>query len=403
MLSRKPRAAAAWLLVILALLGAGSAGAYEFTLIPSIEGKEEYNDNVYLATRGDQALTSDFITTFSPQLETAWKSERLDLSFLGRINQRYYSRDTSLNHTDQVYTGKFRWMASPLLSFSGKADYIEDSRPDRDILTSGLVLTAAIRHRQVYNFTQDWTLNETNAMRVSFDYLKDRYEQPSTFTDMESKSGSLSFIHDLSYMANNTKMLLNFGYANYSFTGTEIENYTGTAGLMRQINELWSLNFNAGVRYTYSRFNYAPLPFIEAELTRTYGLGGMGQLGLTYKGEKTDLNFAFSRDLAPAYGQVGATERTMFSLMVKRRLTYELSGIFNGYYFWNKSDRGDFSPTNIDTESFTVGPTLRYDMTKDFFLETSYMYTKVQNNASSTSADRNLFMFRFVLQHPLFQ
>ena len=374
--------------------------------MPAVEFKQEYNDNLYFVSSGTATspMKSDFISTLSPQLTLQRKGEQLQFSLTGRLDRRWYWSTTDLNATDQTYRGNFRYAMGPRYSISGKGDYIQDSRPDRDIQTTGLVLTTAKRNRQVYGLSQEYIMSERTMATLSLDWMKDTYEQTgSTFIDLESRSGSLTFMHDLSALAENTKSMLNFGFSQYSYTEMEINNYSGTVGLSRQLDEKWTFIVSGGARYTYSRFTYQPIFFIPAERVRTYGLGGVGQLAITYKGEKTEASLAAARDLAPAYGQAGAAERTMFSLSMKRKFTYELSGIFSGSYFFNKSDQGDYSATTIDTETLNLSPGLRYDMSKDFYIESTYTYARVKDNASNTVADRNLVMLRFCLQHPLFQ
>ncbi|MBA4417632.1 MAG: hypothetical protein C0392_06950 [Syntrophus sp. (in: bacteria)] len=373
----------------------------ELRLVPSLEIKQEYNDNIYLQPRR-QSTTEDFVSTASPQIEIAKKTEAVEMSLFARLDQRYYWKNNELNATDQTYRGTLRYVVNPRLSFTGRGDYIQDSRPDRDLFTTGLVLSSLKRHRQIYGLTTDYAFSETTAARLSYDYLKDTYEKTKV-VDMESNTVNLGFIHDLAYLANNTKTRVNFGFAHYLFTGTQIDNYTGTVGLVRQLNELWNVTIDVGLRYTNSQFTFQPSYFLPPEQKQSNGLGGTGQIALVYKGEKTNMNFAVVRDVAPAYGQVGATERTMFSFNMDRRFTYELSGIFTASYILNKSDQSEFSANKIDYETLTVSPTLRYTVSKDFFVESSYNYVRYLNNATNQVASRNLFMVRFYLQHRFFE
>jgi len=72
-----------------------------------------------------------------------------------------------------------------------------------------------------------------------------------------------------------------------------------------------------------------------------------------------------------------------------------------GYYL-NKSNPGAFAGQEIDDETILVTPNLRYEFTRDMFIEASYQYTKVFQNASGTDVDRNMVFVTFSFRHPLF-
>jgi hypothetical protein len=50
-----------------------------------------------------------------------------------------------------------------------------------------------------------------------------------------------------------------------------------------------------------------------------------------------------------------------------------------------------------------IAPGLRYDFTRDLFLEGVYSFTTIDNRHAGTTVDRNLFMLRLVVQHRLFE
>ena len=370
--------------------------AAELKLDPSLAIKQEYNDNIYL----DAASRShDFITTFSPGITLETKTESAGVNINARVDQRYYADLKDLNALDQFYKGSFYYLVHPRLNISAKANYSIDSSPDRDILTTGLLLNAVTRERQSYSFSGEHRISEGTLAILSYEYGRDDYYSEK-HNDMESQNVNLGVIHDLSYFTLLTKGRTNFGYSRYIYSGAEIDNYTGTVGLSRDLNEIWSLLLDAGARYTTSKFS-GSLANANTEQT-SQGSGWVGQATLSYKGLLTNGNLTFSQDVMPAYGQIGTTERTSLNFSINRKFTYELSGGLSARYFLNKSSQEQYALQKIDSQTTNVTPSIRYEFTKNTSIEASYNYVFYKDSVANTDADRNLFMVRLYIQHPLF-
>ena len=131
--------------IIALLLFSTHAVAGELRVTPSIELKQEYNDNIFFSIN---EIKSDFITTVSPGLELARKTERMDASFFSKVDGRMYQKNDEFNAVDQIYRGSIRYQLSPKMGLTAKGGYIQDSRPDRDLATTGLVQSFARRFRQ---------------------------------------------------------------------------------------------------------------------------------------------------------------------------------------------------------------------------------------------------------------
>ncbi len=85
---------------------------------------------------------------------------------------------------------------------------------------------------------------------------------------------------------------------------------------------------------------------------------------------------------------------------MRRRFTYELSGGMSVGYYLNKSNPGAIAGQAIDEETILVTPSMRYEFSRDMYLEASYSFTKVFYNISHNEADRNSFFVRFYIQQP---
>ncbi len=388
------------LLCLMSFSGFGRADEVKFT--PSIAVKEEHNDNILY---GSSDTFKDSYTTISPGLSFLEKTERLDVNLSGRADRRIYSRYSEFNATDQFYDGKVGYSLTERLGVTGKAAYSKDSRPDRDLETTGLTYTGVTRYRQNYGFGVNYLLSEILAGTFQYNYLNDTYDD-SRYTDLEAHMFNMGVVHDLSYFMQKTQARMNAGYARYNMPDFRVDNYEWTGGVYRALDEKWNLLLDAGLRYTTSRYTFTETtsspPYYVSKYDNNQDWGGVGQLALMYKGLKNSGELRIKHDIMPASGRSGASERTEFLFGVNRRLTYEFRCAINGGYFINKSRAGQYSVQEIDENSIWISPGLIYDYSKDVSFSVSYTYNKTRYNVSKTDAERNLFQVRYRIQHDLF-
>ncbi len=397
--------------------------ADELKLVPSVTAKEEYNDNVFFSTSDRR---SDFISTLTPGIELSDRSERFEADLLLRLNGIVYARTSELNAVDQDYRGSIGYMLSPLTKLSTAAGYIVDSQPDREILTTGLVIGPIKRHQQQYSLSVEHALTEKTSAALSYAYEQDDYDN-NRFSNLRYHDASLTLSHDLDWLMRTAKGSVTFDYAHYTSSvilvdsltsDSTVDNYSVTAGLSRAVSEVWSAQANFGGRYTVSKFRswefIGSIPTIVdgvPALVNIYSpiqqkspvVGWVGQVALSYKGEKTEGSLSFNSDVQPASGQTsGTTIRTGLVASARRRFTYELSGNMSVGYYTNKSNPGAIAGQAIDQDTIILTPSVRYEFSTDMYMEASYQYVKVFNNISHTEADRNSVFVRFYIQHPFF-
>lgn len=392
------------LTVVFGLIAAQAFGR-EWRITPSAELKQEYNDNIYFAIND---IKSDYITTLSPKLELARKTERMDFSLSGKADGRGYLRNDELNALDQTYHGSIRYQLNPKMSLTAKGAYIQDSTPDRDLMTTGFALSTTRRFRQNYSFAGDYLFTEKTMATLSYDYSKDDWSSRN-LVGYESNGVNLGFAHNLSSIISSTTGRVNFGYTRYITSTSAVENYTGTIGFKRDLSEKWSMLVDVGARYTKSDFDMATYqfvpPFFVTIVTTKMsnkGWGMMGQAVLSYKGELTNVDFTFNRDVMASSGLYGTSERNALGFNISRKLSYEFSVNLSGSYFLNQSDAGKYSPYQINRETFSIIPGIRYQFTKDTAIDATYNFTKTKySDAVTGEAHRNLFLIRLSIQHDL--
>ena len=387
------------------------AAGDEIKLIPSVAVKEEYNDNILYTTTQPK---SDFITTISPGLAFIERTEKMDIMLSGRLDRLLYSKYGEFDTTDQYYEGTGRYALTERFSLSGKALYSEDSRPDRDLVTTGIPLGSVNRKRQNYGISGTYALSEKTLTTLSYEYAKDNYNS-DRYVDSEAHTVNLGFVHDLTYFARSTKARLNLGYARYNMTGSDVDNYEATIGLERGLSEKWTLLLDGGARYTHWKFKVADVqqtifdsstppfffPVFTEQRQTSNEWGAVARLSLNYKGERTKARFGAGHDISPPSGRTGSVERTSLVINVNTQFVYELYATLSGGYFLNKSSEGEYT-SKVDEETVWITPGIRYEWNKDTSVEFSYTYNRTRYNTVREYADGNLLFVLFKIQYDLF-
>jgi len=386
-----------------AILHVRVAVADEFRLMPNLRLTEEYNDNIFLSATG---RIQDFTTTTSPGLELYDSTERFHGNLSSRAAWLVYANNPGFDHIDQFHSGNGSYQLTPSLALNAGAAYSVDSRPDRALPTTGLVVESTVpRRTESFTGGADYTLTEKSGLSFSYGYAQSVYlsSQPQT-SNYTTNSAQISLSHDLESMLKNTKGQVTFSYINYDYQNRHlsVDSYSGTVGATKTLSEKLSVSINAGAVQTISNVESLNIfGFPEKEKLTSLGFTGMGSLA--YRGEKTDASISASQQVLPSPGSAGTTNRTSLAFSADHRFTYELSGTFFCQYFLNKSTQTGVGVQQIDQVSFSISPGLRYEFTRDFFLEGTYTYTRIDDNVNNTSASRNLFMLRLTMQTRLFE
>jgi hypothetical protein len=382
--------------------------ADEFKLTPSIAARQEYNDNIFFDTnRGEDS----FITRVTPGLELIERTERLDLRLAGFVTPFVYWDDSDLNSVDQDYSGRAGYLLTPRLRVGAEAAVRVDHQPDRDIRTTGIAYGDSRRIQQRYGGNAAYEFTERTGGSVGYVYTREdwRSDDPD-LEDYDSHGVTLGLSRDLGAAKGITVGLVSAGYAPYDYETSETDYWFGTVGLKHRLSEIFNVSADAGARYTRSEFDAQRLVFIPpfflavvTERENDSGWGAIGHAALGYVGEKTHASFDASYDVAPLSGSQGVVQRTALTFSGGHLLTEKLRlGLFTGG-FRNQSDENEFSGQKIDEYSFTVNPSLRWEIYRDVTLEAGYSFTYVDYRDDDTSASRNLGYIQIAYGLPLLE
>lgn len=386
-----------FIVVVLLQLYPSLVWGNEFRLVPSITLKEEYNSNVLLST---SIIKSDFVTSLSAGVEMVNRTDRLDTDLLLGLDQLEYAGNQGLNATNQVYDGKLRYLVSPLFSVSAEAGYRRNTNPTLDIAAIGIVMAAVPWNRINYSMSANYQITEKTAAVVSYSYGRDYYENSKSLDDTFHDVNS-GLIYDFSKYIQAVKVRCNMDYGYYYSPDTRIDNVVGTVGFSRDISESWGISVDSGVRHTWAEVSVAAQPAMEQ--LNNDGWGWVGKVALNYKGERSNGELSYLRDVTPAYGLDGSAERNALTLSTRYRFTYDLSAFFAAGYYTLKSDPSKFSAQVINQQTFRFNPRVRYELSRDVAAEAAYEFTMVDYPALNTDANRHLVSIRLYIQHPFLE
>jgi hypothetical protein len=371
--------------------------ADELTLAPSLTLQEQYSDNIFLAT---EHATGDFISNLSPSLSVFDKAERHDESLTAGVTRVDYLNHTANDSFDYILQGAGNYLASPRLSLSGGATYQRDSRFGSIDPASGLATNSVIIH-QSYQFGEKYLVNEFCSAGLDYQRSQDNY-LGSGYFDTVVQQGTAQLTVDLSRFRAKTSLMPRISFNRDQTDQSRVDNLSTTIGGATDLSELWHLAANLGAQSVRSRFQQlnssgAPLGWGESE-----NAGWLGNLSLSYAGERLSGGVSLIHDLTTASGRSGATQRTAASVSVSKRFTRKLSGNLAVSYSWNKADPGEFSGSTTDQTSHNANCLLRYELSDDLALEGSYNNTGVDDHQNRTQANQNVFMLRLSWRHPMF-
>lgn len=259
----------------------------DFQIIPSLSARQEYNDNIFLS---EEDTIDDFITTLSGGLEVIERTERLDSSLSARVAPLFYADNTELNEVDQFYWGQINYRMTPNWDFGGKAAYIVDHRPDRDVAVTGLPLGPERRRQLDVGGNLGYRVSEITGASMSYEFHREDFNGKA-FTDFKTHSAVMGLTHDLSTWLEATVGRSSFGYQRYDSDTSKVDSLVCRLGGEHHFSERLNLDVELGARYTDSTFDTiesAGVPPDSDSIQPTIvqenktGFGGLGLVNLGY-------------------------------------------------------------------------------------------------------------------------
>lgn len=399
-------------IVALALTTAsGCVVAAEWSVEPTVTLRQEYNDNINLTALPHKAVWG---TILSPAITFSGKSETLEVSGGAQLNFNRYTGAKGLDSDDRIFA-----FASQLINERNTWGLNVTSRRDSTRATeqasTGNVLPRAQRNALV--ITPSWVHSLTDRLTLRLEYTINNvtYDDGATVGLVDSKYEGV--VASAVYLLTDTdKLTLSGAHSKSTSIGSSVSNTDEIrAGITHAFSETLQGDVQVGMRRTTStyltdvyscpgirgtpiklgsvyqcaeKFGAGYAVFGAAQLVdpRTSTSGTSLNLGLSKKmGETDSLTARLSRDISPS-GRGLLIETDHLSLGYSKRFSETLSGSINTDLYRYRYP----SIANSGGQYFTIAPTLSWQLSEWWFLDSGLQYANQKIEGATTSVSSNL-------------
>jgi uncharacterized protein (PEP-CTERM system associated) len=179
------------------LWAVSGAAAADWSLVPSVTPRFEFNSNVNFAL---QQPVSDYIFTLQPMADFNYRTEISHLQgHVGLLGQHYLTQ-SQLDHIDQNYRINGRYQVGERVNLSVTSAYINDTTMIEELQASGVVIGRTPRQSFAVGPGVSYKLSELLSATLNYDFSRVLYQAPQ-YLPYSSHQGGLN----LSYLWGNEK------------------------------------------------------------------------------------------------------------------------------------------------------------------------------------------------------
>ncbi|MGB3942970.1 MAG: hypothetical protein WBK96_15920 [Candidatus Manganitrophaceae bacterium] len=344
------------------VLGWGPAVAVEWSMTPSVNLKEELNDNIRM-TPGKRELV--WGNTLSPMLRVGGATERLALRADLAANLSRYRGIEGLGSNDSSFRLSSQYQHREQSRWGWEGSLLRDSTFRSELRETGRVL--AERRRSARTIGGFWEESPAERLSIRGEYRLTgvRYaEEGAGLFDYQTRTGSV----DLTHL---------FSERDWATVGLTLLHYRAPSARIRSINAALQAGFthlfSETLRLTVSvggREVITDLSLPGGEITeRSRGL--LGDLTIHKEFEATRWQGGARRRIDPSGSGYLLQVDHLFTTMERRIApTATVSLAANAYH-------GRALRTNLpggESRSFSVAPAWRWKWTEEWSMEVSYRY-----------------------------
>jgi hypothetical protein len=367
------RALAAMVLLCGVLVGVRSAAAADWSIVPAITAKTEFNSNLGYSF---VAPASDYILTLMPSVEFNRTTEISQLQGKLGLTGLHYISNGQFDHIDQDFRINGFYQVAPRWKLLLNSAYIVDTTLQEELLTSGLIMNRTPRRSILVGPGVTFDVTERLAATVSYNFNQVHYQDP-IFQNYYYQIVGLK----LEYPLSNQKTLLstNVEGRQVVYAGNNSYRVLGVyAGGTHKFTEKWEASLFAGANTTFMDFstqvvNTSQLPFIvtvtQAKLRQTQ-VTPYVNLSTTRRWTNFTFTMGFTMDESPAaYGGVSQLNRVYTSM--KYIYSEKIYATMGGDY---SLTRQDFQNSSFKNDYFSIGGQLNYRITEKLTASPGYRF-----------------------------
>jgi hypothetical protein len=377
------------------------AGAADWSIVPSITQRSEFNSNLNMSSTG---VISDYILSLAPAADFNYTTEISQLQGHLGLNGQHFITHDNLDHVNQNYQINGRYQATPKVNLSMNTSYINDSTLVQELETSGVVIGRVVRQSFGVGPAITYNLTERLLATASYNFNRVLYQAPQ-YTDFTGQQAGMNF----TYLLKNekTSLISNNVVSETLYAGGNTYKSIGIyGGVTHKFSERWNFNLMSGANINFYSFNTQVLdasqfPFFVQVRTKRLDSSGVSpyvNLSTSYRWTKLSVTGGVSMTQQPsAYGAVYQVNRLSGSL--NYNFTERLSGSLGaGYSLSNQSSQSISSEYNY----YSINPSLSYRITEQFSVSSGYSFSNYASLTSTGSSAHNHIAFiQFSYTYPI--
>ncbi len=384
-----------------AMLGVNVAFAADWSVIPSIKARTEFNSNLnYDFTN----KVSDYIFTAQPAVDFNYTTEISQLqSRLGLTGMHYLSHG-NIDHIDQNYQINGQYRITPRWNLSLRSAYIVDTTLQEELTASGLIMTRTPRQSIAVGPAVAYNITERLAATVNYNLYRVNYQDPR-FRNYTSQLVGLR----LDFPLKNQKTVLQgniIGRQTRYSAGSDLFRSLGIfAGANHKFTENWEVNLLGGVNISFLDFNtqvqdFSQFPFFITVRTARYKrteVGPFVTLATTRRWTNITVTGGYSRNQS-ASGLGTISDLNSLFLSMKYDFSERLSGVFLANYYLSKqvSQGNDFQ-----NDYYSFSPQLTYRVTEKMSTSVGYSFSTRDDLTRERSASAHIAWLLLNYSYPI--
>lgn len=363
----------------------------EWSVVPSIQLKEEYEDNIYLTTEAHDIVWGSAV---SPSVQLVHTAPTSVAKVGAHLSFNRYSgndvRDTDVQYLTLSSNNRMprgRWalkgsftrdttLTSLVKAESDTAD--EEELADAENIDEGLVQVEVRRNR--LDLDPSWSQNLTERMTFQLGYrFRDVYYSAAEGTSLYDYQRHSLDVALMRQVTERDRLGITARYSEYR--APEVNSKAGTLTLLASMDYAFSETLR-GIVAVGMQNTSSMRGALKDEAT-----GYTLDVGITKKiNQSTNYRLALTRDVQPSgAGYVIQSDR--FNIHFSSKITSKLTFLFSGKFFRNKGLEA--STTNVDRRYYSIEPSLRRLLTRKWSVDGYYRYRYQKYDIAAASAQSN--------------
>jgi len=368
--------ARALLVIMMGMGAANQAGAADWSFVPSITQRTEFNSNLNLDYTNPQ---KDCIFSFMPVADFNYTTEVSQLQGHIGLTPLVYIKQSQLDHIDQNYQISGQYAVTPRVNLTLNTAYINDSSLLQEYLASGSIMTRTPRQSILANPGINYLLTERLTTGLSYSFNRVTYQDPQ-FRPYSTHFAGLNF----KYLLNNEKttLLSNITGTDTLYPGGDhYQNLGVYLGANHKFTERWELNFLGGLNFGSSSFATQVVATASAPYFTLVNTQRLNQtnvtpyvnLSATRRWTNLTITGGLTADTNPSsYGSISQYYRAYLGM--NYNFTERLAGALSGGFTYS-TQISNPSSNPYENNYFNINPQLSYQLTERMSLSPGYNFT----------------------------